>query len=176
MIAWLKHKLTRLLRDTGGAAMIEFTLVAPLIIFLGLGAGEFGRALQHHHVLNKGARDAARYLARVPATCPNAGVAAGSITNASDIANAKNLARTGYVTAGQPALLSYWTNDATITVTVDCFDNSGGIYEGAYTGKTYIPLISVTIVLPYADIGFLSLLGVSAFTFTAQHNEPHIAE
>ena len=31
----------------------------PMLVALGLGIGEFGRALQHHHAMNKGMRDAA---------------------------------------------------------------------------------------------------------------------
>ncbi len=174
MIARLKLTLTRLIRGEKGAAMIEYTLLAPLIIFLGLGAGEFGRALQHHHVINKGARDAARYLARVPATCAGAGIGAGSITSGANVTTAKYLAMTGYMDPSTNWILPYWNDLATITVTVDCLANPG--FEGLYRNDVNIPSINVAISVPYAEVGFLSVLGVGAISFTARHSEPHIGE
>ncbi len=178
MTGWIRHTLTSLIRGDEGAAMVEFTLVAPLIIFLGLGAGEFGRALQHHHVINKGARDAARYLARVPATCGNAGIAAGSVTFGADETTAKYLAMTGYKDASTNWILPYWNNLSTIVITVDCLDNTALAtpFEGLYRGDAYIPSIKVSVAVPYAEVGFLSVLGAGAITFTAQHTEPHIGE
>ncbi len=174
MTGWIRHTLSRLIRGDAGAALIEYTLLAPIIIFLGLGAGEFGRAVQHHHVINKGARDAARYLARVPATCAGAGIGAGSITSGADITTAKYLAMTGYKATSTNWILPYWSDLTTITVTVDCLANTS--FEGLYAGVGNIPSIRVSIAMPYAEIGFLSALGVGALTFTAQHAEPHIGE
>lgn len=165
MLRWLQNKMRTFIGDTAGTAVLEFTLVAPLLIVLGLGAGEFGRALQHHHVLNKAARDAARYLARVPGDCT------GGIADPAHITGAKNLAMTGYVNGGAP-ILSYWTDPNTITVTVGCYDNSAGTLRGLSS----IPLIRVSIQVPYQDVGFLSLLGTGAFTFYADHTEMHIGE
>lgn len=160
------HKLImKFAGNETGAAVIEFTLVAPLLIVLGLGAGEFGRALQHNHVLNKAARDSARYLARVPADC------ATGISDPAYITAAKNLAMTGYAAGGTP-LLSYWTDPNTITVSVGCYDNSAETLRGL----PGIPLIGVKIQVPYQDIGFLSVLGVGAITFSAEHSEVHIGE
>lgn len=183
MTGWIRHTLTglirgELVRGEKGAALIEYTLLAPIIIVLGLGAGEFGRAVQHHHVINKGARDAARYLARVPATCAGAGIGAGSITSGANVTTAKYLAMTGYPAVSTNWILSYWNDLSTVTVTVDCLDNASLAipFEGLYEGDTYIPSIRVSIAMPYAEIGFLSVLGVGAMTFTAQHTEPYIGE
>ncbi len=165
MLIRLRRKFGEFIGGTSGAAMVEFTLVAPLLIVLGLGAGEFGRAFQHHHVLNKAARDAARYLARVPASC------AGGITDPAYVTAAKNLAITGYAGGGAP-ILSYWTDPTTITVTVGCYDNSAGTLRGLSS----IPLIKVSIQVDYADIGFLNLLGTDPITFNASHEEMHIGE
>lgn len=46
-----------------GIAMVEFTIVAPLLLLLMFGIAEFGRALYQYNALNKAVRDAARYLA-----------------------------------------------------------------------------------------------------------------
>lgn len=167
MLRFWTHNL---LRDRRGTSIIEMTLLTPLLISLGLGIAESGRAFQHHHVMNKAMRDAARFLARVPVTCPSGG-ATGTVTNSADVTTAKNLALNGAVTGGTPRV-SYWTDPASITVQVDCFDNSAGTYRG----QPGIPLITVTAAVAYSDLGFLDALGMSAMTFTARHQQLHVGE
>jgi Flp pilus assembly protein TadG len=173
MLTRIAHRLKSLLGDTEGAVLVEFAVLAPVLVILGLGAAEIGRAVQHHHTIEKSARDAARYLSRVPASCAS-GVSAASITTA------KNLAWTGYATGTAP-LLSYWQDpgtNATITVTVDCFANDGATIlnrANAASGSS-IPLITVTIDVPYQDIGFLGMLGVTAFSMNGTHSEVSIGE
>ena len=137
----------------------------PVLILLSLGVGEFGRALQHHHVLNKSVRDSARYLSRVAAVCP------GGTIGAADLAVARNLALTGYPSGGS-LLISYWTDPATIGVTIQCIDNS----SGAFRGGAAIPIVRVTATVPYADLGFIGVLGLPAFTLTARHEQVVIGE
>jgi hypothetical protein len=157
---------TRSLRsDTGGATLLELTIVLPVLVALSLGVNEFGRALHHNHIVNKSVRDAARYLSRVPAVCP------GGTIDANDVALARNLALTGYPSGGGP-LISYWTNPASIAVTVNCYDNS----TGAFRGRSEIPIVRVTATVPYTDLGLLGVLGLSALTFTAAHEEVVIGE
>lgn len=67
-MAWFP-RLKRLGRDRRGATLVEFTLVAPLLISLMCGLAEFGMALQRYHVLQKGVRDAGRFLSRVREDC-----------------------------------------------------------------------------------------------------------
>lgn len=171
MLGGINTFLSRFRSDENGASMVEFTLLAPILIALGFGAGEFGRAIHDYHAVNKGVRDAARFLARVPVTCPPGG-GAGSIDDANDVTRAKNLAMTGYAGGGS-SIISYWTDPSTVTVSVDCYDNSAGTFRK----YSEIPRISVSVALPYQDMGFLSLLGVSG-TITMQigHQEIHIGE
>jgi Flp pilus assembly protein TadG len=159
-----------LFTDRRGTSLVEMTLLTPLLISLGLGVAEFGRALQHHHVMNKAMRDAARFLARVPVTCAS-GAATGTVDNAADVTTAKNLALNGAPTGGT-ARVSYWTDPASITVQVDCFDNSAGTYRG----QVGMPLITVSASVAYDDLGFLDALGLSAMTFTARHQQLHVGE
>lgn len=142
----------------------------PVLVPLALGVGEFGRALQHHHVLNKSMRDATRYLARVPVDCPSGGTT-GSVTSTTDVDTAKNLALNGVPNGGTPKL-SYWNDPASITVQVDCYDNTAGTYRG----QPGIPLITVSTSLAYAEVGFLAALGLPAITFNARHQQMHIGE
>lgn len=162
--------LTTLRKDRSGTAIVEMTIMAPVLISLALGVVEFGRALHHHHVINKAMRDAARFLARVPVDCPT-GPGTGSVTNSADIDTAKNLALNGAPTGGTPKV-SYWTDPASITVQVDCSDNA----SGAYRGQAAIPIITVTATVPYQDLGLLGVLGLSARTFTSRHQQMHIGE
>lgn len=150
-----------------GAVLVEFTLVAPLLIFLTLGTFEFGRALQQHHVLDKGVRDAARYLARVPLTCSGGTYTWGDAT---DLTNAKNLVVTGSTTGGSPIISNL--SDSDIQISVNCIDNSAGTYRG----YPEIPVVTVTARVTYQDFGFLAALGLSAPTFSASHEELSIGE
>lgn len=173
MMARLKQELRALLGNAEGAALVEFALLAPLLVVLGLGAAELGRAVQDHHVLEKSARDAARYLSRVPASC------AGGIA-AADIATAKNLAWTGYANGTAP-LLSYWQDPAsnsTVTVTVNCYPNNSGTILNRVNGPSSagIPLITVSIDVPYIDMGFLALFGAPAISLKSTHSEVSIGE
>ena len=162
------HMLRSFRKAVEGAALVEATLMMPLLFSMAMGTFEFGRALQHHHVLNKGVRDATRYLTQVGVTCPAAS-ATGSVDDAADITAARNLAMTGYLSGGAP-LLSYWTAPSTVTVAVGCLDNTAGSLRGA----SWLPVITVTASVPYTDAGFLSLFGFSPITLSAVHEELHI--
>lgn len=161
-----RRMAARFLRDDRGAVLVEATLILPMVLLLMLGVVEFGRIYQGHHVIEKGLRDAARFLAHVAASCPG-----GTITNAADAATAKNLALTGQPSGGSPRL-PYWTDPGTVTVAVSCLDNSGA----ALAGPSFIPTINVSASVPYADAGFLSILGVDPLTLTASHQEVNFGE
>lgn len=171
MLKRLAYKFKSLLDDSQGSVLAEFAFMAPILVILGLGAAEIGRAVQHNHTVEKSARDAARYLARVQASC------AGGITNAADVATAKNLAWTGYVSGATP-LLYYWQNptgNSTVNVTVGCYANTTApILIRSNSASPGIPLITVSIEVPYEDIGFLGLLGAAAITLKSSHSEVSI--
>jgi Flp pilus assembly protein TadG len=161
------HRLLADLRDDRrGVSIIEMTVMLPVLVSLAFGVAEFGRALQHHHLMNKAMRDAARYLTRVPVDCPS-----GAATDGADITKAKNLALYAADTVETPRV-SYWTNPASISVQVDCFDNTAGTYRG----QPGMPLITVAASVPYQDVGFLAVLGLPAMTFNPSHQQLHIGE
>lgn len=162
--------LFRLVRHNEGASAIEFGLVMFILIPVLGGAVEFGRAFQHYLVVNGAARDAARYAARVPVDC-SGGVGAGTIP-ASFETTAKNLALYGDPDASEPARISYWTDPSTVTIGVDCRDNSGG----AFGADPLAPVITVDINLGYQDIGLLSLIELGSVPLTVHYEQPHIGE
>lgn len=152
--------------DRRGTSFIELSILMPVLLLLALGVAEFGRALQHHHVINKSVRDAARYLARVPATCPTGG-GTGAVVNPADLVFARNLALTGYAVGGDP-ILAYWDDPSTIEIVVECFDNSAGDYRG----RPDMPIIRVSAAVPYEPLGYLQfLVGAPALTFGAEHQQ-----
>lgn len=147
-----------------GAALVEFSLVVPLLVFLMCGLAEFALIMRQYHIMEKGVRDAGRYLARVPM--------AGCTLNGAAVTKAQNLALTGRTASGS-FLLPTWNDPATVSVTVaQCFDNSGG----AYRGRDDMPVIEVTANAPYVDLGLLSVIGVGAVDLQATHQQLWIGE
>lgn len=151
--------LNRFLRAKKGAALVEFSLLAPVLVMLMCGMCEFSNAMRQYHIMEKGVRDAGRYLARVPMT--------GCTVNGGAITAARNVALTGQ-TSGGTNLLRTWSDPNTITITVaQCFNNSSGTYRG----HAQMPVIQVEARAPYADLGMLSVLGFSAFTLDVTHQQ-----
>lgn len=160
----MRPTLSRFFKSKRGAALVEFSLVAPLLIFLMCGLAEFANVMRQYHIMEKGVRDAGRYLARMPM--------AGCTLNGAAVAQAQNLALTGRTTGGS-YLLPSWTDASTITVAVvQCVDNS----SGAYRGRDDMPVIEVTADAPYADLGLLSVIGIGDIDLEASHQQLWIGE
>jgi hypothetical protein len=161
--------LHRLGRDAGGAALVEFTITAPLLISLMCGLAEFGQGLRQYHIMQKGVRDAARYLAHVPANPPCTGLAApAGYSWAAAVTEAKHLAVYGSTAGGSP-LFGGWTDLGTVHVgddvaPVTCLANPR-------PGGLALPQITVTARAPYADLGMLRFLGLGPITLTATHQQ-----
>jgi Flp pilus assembly protein TadG len=149
----------RVLRDDSGAALVEFTIIAPFLLTLVLGMAEFGRFLYQYQMVLEGLRDAGRYLARLDAN------------DASNQGNAANLATTGTIDgSGDPRVDGWEAGDLGFAVTD--VDNTAGIYRG----PAEIEVIRVTTTFDYADVGFLSALGFDAISIDAAHQERVIEE
>ena len=142
-------------RDTKGAAAAEMALAAPLLIILMFGAMELGNFFLDQHVVVKSVRDAARYAAREPFPEDTGCSVSGDV-----VTRTQNLTRTGQVTAGGTARLYYWTNPASVSVSVAC--DTSGDYEGIYRGSaTGAPVVTVSASVPYTP-----LLGSIGFSTT----------
>jgi Flp pilus assembly protein TadG len=149
----------RMLRDQSGAALIEFTIMAPLLLSLVLGIAEFGRFLYQYQMVLEGLRDAGRYLARLDAN------------DATNQSNAANLATTGTIDGtGEPRVDNWEAGDIDFSVTD--VDNTAGIYRG----PAEIEVIEVTTTFDYADVGFLSALGFDPISIDAAHEQRVILE
>jgi Flp pilus assembly protein TadG len=149
----------RMLRDQSGSALIEFTIMAPLLLSLVLGISEFGRFLYQYQMVLEGLRDAGRYLARLDAN---------DITNQG---NAANLATTGTIDGTGDARVDGW-EAGDIGFLVTDIDNTAGTYRG----PAEIEVIEVTTTFDYADVGFLSALGFDPISIDAAHEQRVILE
>lgn len=154
--------LASLLRNRRGAAAAEMAMVAPLLVVIMFGSAEMGKFFWDEHVVIKAVRDGARYATRQKFSQMPCG---GTATNEAAI---KNVVRYGVpvVTTEQPRLF-YWTDDSTITVTIDCYDNAGTdgarVYDGIYSTQTNVPRVIVTAEVPYSPI--IASIGVDASSF-----------
>lgn len=160
----MSRRLQQFRVEDRGASLVEFTLMAPLLLLMGGGIVEFGNALYGYHVINTGVHDAARYLARLD-------------DPASQYGAAKTLAVTGEVT-GSTGRLSWWTTDA-VTPSLRSVPNPINMATGerTYRGADPITIVRVSTTATYPGIGFLSLLGLgSTLSFTVFHEERVIHE
>lgn len=141
----------RLWIDRRAAAAVEMALVTPLLIILMFGAMELGKYFLDQHMVVEAVRDGARFAARQDFdSMPCAGTAG----NETQI---KNLVRTGTTDGTGTPRIFYWTNNSTITVSIDCYANTGGggtttIYSGVYEGKTTVPQVTVAASVPYVPL------------------------
>jgi Flp pilus assembly protein TadG len=160
----MTRALSRFLQAKRGAALVEFTLVAPLLVMLMCGLAEFANAMRQYHIMEKGVRDAGRYLARAAMS--------GCTVDSGAAAAAQNLALTGQMSGGD-FLLPTWTDPATVAVAVaDCMDNT----DGAYRGRDQMPVIEVTATAPYEDLGMLSVIGFDSIDIEVSHQQLWIGE
>jgi Flp pilus assembly protein TadG len=152
--------LSRFWKARDGAALVEFSLLAPVLILLMCGLSEFGNALRQYHIMEKGVRDAARYLTRVPMS--------GCTLNGGSVTAAQYLALTGQTTAGGDYFLDQWTDPSTVTVALaQCVANAPRVYRG----HDQMPVIEVTAQAPYQDLGLLSVIGIGDLQLEVSHQQ-----
>jgi Flp pilus assembly protein TadG len=139
-----------LLRNERGAAAAEMALVTPLLITLMFGSFELGNYFRSEHIVTKSLRDAARFAGRQyslysPSTC-TAGVITAAPAPAID-----NIARYGKLTVvvSDKPIIAGWTTPVTVTLSCPAI----GSYSGIYTGKTNVPIVTVTASnVPYTSL------------------------
>jgi TadE-like protein len=137
-----------------GSALIEASIVLPLLLALVGGVLEFGFFFYQEQLITVGVRDAARYLALT-----------ADPTSATNQIGAMNLAVAGSIGGGTPRVRGWKIADVSVTITP--WDNS----DGALSGRTMIPIITVSTRFADSSLGFLRLLGLSAPTISVSHQE-----
>lgn len=154
------YAFSALWRDDRGAALVEFTLLAPFLLVLGLGMSEFGRFLYQYQLVLDGLRDGARYLARMQ-----------DPTNTTSQTNAANLAVTGTIDGSGADRVDGWAA-ADVAFNIVNIANSGG----AYRGDDPIQVVQATTTFDYADVGFLSALNLPSLSIDAAYEQRAIRE
>jgi hypothetical protein len=153
-------------RNMEGSALVEATVVVPVLFTLTFGVYEFSWVFYTHQLVSAGIRDAARYVARSPPP-PGMSTPCGSAT----ITDAQNLATTGQITSGGFARVKDWT---AASVNVDCasVNNSGGTYRGGST----ITIVTVSTSFVDNSFGFFPFLGLTVPTISVSHSERAIQD
>ncbi|NNE84643.1 MAG: pilus assembly protein [Alphaproteobacteria bacterium] len=144
--------------------MFEFAIALPILLVIFAGAWEMARGLWTYEILNKGVRDASRYLARVD-----------DPTSALSEQMALRLVLSGDIDLDQPPRLDF--NDVTIVVGTRTYANtSGQIYRSPNGGTEPIDVVQVRANMTYEAplLGFLNI--ASPIEFSVAHEQRYIGD
>jgi Flp pilus assembly protein TadG len=147
-------------RNREGGALVEATVLVPVLFTLIFGVYEFSWVFYDHQLVSAGIRDAARYASKSPSPCDG--------TTTTDV---QNLATTGTVDGTGAHRITgrngwYW-DGATVSVACTSIDNTGGTYRGGNT----ITIVTVSTNFPDNSLGFFPYLGVTAPHIAVSHSE-----
>jgi Flp pilus assembly protein TadG len=152
--------------DRCGAAMIELTVVLPVIMAIGFGAIEFGNLIYKDHLLWNGVRDGARYYGGLAYDPLNT-----TQTSANETA-AKNIAVTGVTSGGTARVAGWTTGQVTITYATAANGPTSCGTEKCYRGADTITMVTVSTSYTYTSLGFMGFLGLGGSkTLIASHQE-----
>ena len=151
--------------DRSGAALLELTVVLPVVMAVGFGAIEFGNLIYKDHLLWNGVRDGARYYAGLPYDSSNT-----TQTTANETA-AKNIAVTGVTSGGTARVAGWTTGQVTISYATQANGPTSCVTEKCYRGADTITMVTVSTSYPYQSLGFMGFMGLGSITLTASHQE-----
>ena len=136
----------RLARDRTAAAAAELAISLPILLVLAYAPMEMGNYFLTQHVVQKAARDAARYASRLPMTSyPSCDATAPAREQI------QRVARTGRPDGTASNRIHTWTADTMTTVTLFC--DTSGTYSGVYSDFAMgAPKVTVTAAIPYGSI------------------------
>jgi Flp pilus assembly protein TadG len=153
-------RIRSLCRNKEGSALVEATVLVPVLFALTFGVYEFSWVFYTHQLVSAGVRDAARYAAKAPNPC-----------DSTIMTDAQNLATTGDISGGGSARVYGWSAGS---VSVSCapIDNSAGTYRGGTT----ITVVTVTTSFTESSLGFFPYLGLTVPTISVTHSERAIMD
>jgi hypothetical protein len=154
--------------NADGSALVEASILVPLLIVLFFGVFEFSWYFHKQQLVEIGVRDAARYLAAA---------SSDPCANATLLTNAKNLATTGSIDASLPDRVAGWNPG---DVQIPCpsgFDvpNPGNTTYNCANSPT-CHVVYVTTTIPDPALGYFALLGGRVPNISASHAERAIGE
>jgi Flp pilus assembly protein TadG len=140
-----------------GSALVEATVLVPVLFVLMFGVYEFSWYFFDQHRVDTGIRDAARYLGHsycnTATTCSFSGTA---------IANAKNLAVCGTIAACTTPRVSGWT--------------TADVNDPVISGAGASQVVSISTSFTYVPLGLFGYLGISSLPISSTHQERLIAD
>lgn len=149
-----------------GTALIEATILVPVLLILVMGVFEFSYLFFQQQLIEIGIRDAARYLSRTSTPC-----------DPSLIMNAQNLATTGSIDASTPPRVctngTCW-DAGNVNISCATSTGAGGPYllaDGSF-GMPQIITVSTSFLDP--SLGLFGLLGLSPPYISFTHSERSI--
>jgi Flp pilus assembly protein TadG len=163
-------------RNRDGSALIEASILTPMLFSLVLGVYEFSWYFYQQQLVEVGVRDAARYLARVPISntttnpCSLSDVNGSGTSFASYVANAQNIAATGQTASGGTARVKGWTA-ADVSIPCPLSSSRTGTYAD---GATTMWIVSVSTDFADPSLGLFGFLGLKKPKISASHQERFI--
>lgn len=161
----------RLARCRGGVAMFEFAIALPILLVIFAGSWEVARGLWTYEILNKGVRDAARYLARVDD--PDA---------AANQTMALRLVLSGDIDLDEPPRIDH--NLVTVTMGKRTYANTTDLCAGTDTcyyrskdgasGAIDVVQVRADMTFEAPLLGFLRV--ANPIVFSVAHEERHIGD
>jgi Flp pilus assembly protein TadG len=165
-------KIRALWGDSDGSALVEATIITPLLVSLFLGVLEFSWYFYNQQLVVAGLRDAARYMTRIELTNGNSDPCAQKDQNGVlYTAKAASIATTALPAAGGAARVSGWN---AADVTINCLP-SAVLGNGRYAdGSTSMTIIYVATSFADPSFGLFSILGFKAPLLSFSHQERFI--
>lgn len=154
----------RLAASRSGVAMFELAITLPILLIIFAGGWELARGLLVYDKLNKGVRDASRYLARVD-----------DPKSALSLTMAQRLVLSGDIDLDQPPRLDY--TKVTIVVDKKTWPNTTPpLYRSNDGGTGPIEVIQVRADMVYDTplLGFMNF--ASPITLTVMHQQRYIGD
>ena len=173
-ILTFRAHLAAIRRDRRGTAMLEMTIMTPVLLTIGLGVMEFGNLIFKRHMIENGIRDAGRYISGMTGACNTVTLDPTIGAAAVNIANYGNIAGTG------PLRVNGWQlNIAQVKcVAIPATYNSVSLRGNGIGGVGQLLVIEIDTTVNYGDIdlGFLGVLnrlgvGYSTLSFPVKHEE-----
>ena len=159
-------------RDEEGSALVEATIVMPLLLSLFLGVFEFSWFFYNQQLVVSGLRDAARYMTRIELTDGNRDPCVQKDQyGALYTDDAANIATTAQPSSGGSARVSGWS---AADVTISC-SSSAALDAGNYAdGSTAMTIIDVATSYSDPSLGLFATLGLKAPMLSFSHQERFI--
>ncbi|MBZ9817692.1 pilus assembly protein [Mesorhizobium sp. CA15] len=172
MLAALGLVLRRFGLEEKGTALVEMTLITPLMISLSAGVFEFGNLLHKKLLIEAGLNDGARFAARCNQTLNpsvNCATYARNIAATGTYDCGGNCNVSGRVSGWLPSTVTVNLNYLVIPVTTD----TNGLQN--YSSSTSnVRVVQLSTSFSYTGVSLLNYLGLGPITLSAAHQERYI--